>query len=138
VVERHVDQPGDGHAPQGGDAGEERLAEAAELALEELALDLHPHQQEEERHQPVVDHGAEVGVKAPASDRDLDRGLPQPEERRGPGGVGEGEGNQRRGEEDDAAGGLQPGKGLQRVQHHRPEQRRRRSVGGLGHRARGT
>jgi hypothetical protein len=41
-------------AAQGRRHGKERAAEGGELADQQLALDLEPHHEEEERHQPVV------------------------------------------------------------------------------------
>ena len=53
-VEGGEDRGRHDHPPGCGDRGQERLAQRAELALDELTLDLHPDDEEEERHQAVV------------------------------------------------------------------------------------
>ena len=62
-VERGVDERRHDHAAEGGDRGERRGTPVAELAGDQLALDLEAGQQEEERHQPVVDERVDVHVE---------------------------------------------------------------------------
>ncbi len=55
AIDRHIDQRRHQHAPDGGDGRKRRLAPARQLPLDHLALDLAADDQEEQRHQPVVD-----------------------------------------------------------------------------------
>src|SRR5919108_441713 len=66
----------DGHPPDGGDPGERGRAPIPELAREELALDLEPHDEEEQRHQAVVHPVAEVLGDRPVTERQPDAGPP--------------------------------------------------------------
>jgi hypothetical protein len=64
-VQGEEDAGGHEHAPERGDRREDGLRRRAELAHHELALDLHPHEEEEERHEPLV--------------QELERGEPRDE-----------------------------------------------------------
>ncbi|OIQ67668.1 hypothetical protein GALL_507500 [mine drainage metagenome] len=55
AVERRVDQRGHRHAPKRGHTGKHHIARVLELALQHLSLQFQPDQEEEHRHQPVVD-----------------------------------------------------------------------------------
>ena len=55
IVQRHKEQRGNDHATQGPNDGQRSLAHVAQLAVDDFVLDLHPHQEEENRHQSVVD-----------------------------------------------------------------------------------
>jgi hypothetical protein len=55
VIDRHIDQGWDDHAAQGRHARQNAPRPAGQLAVDRLALDLQPDQQEEHRHQPVID-----------------------------------------------------------------------------------
>ena len=59
-VERDVDERGHRHPTERGDHRQRRLARFRELALDELALDLEPDDEEEHRHQTVVHPLAEA------------------------------------------------------------------------------
>ncbi len=54
-VDRREEDRRDGHAADRGDAGQRHVARVLELAFEELAFELEPDEEEEHRHQPVVD-----------------------------------------------------------------------------------
>ena len=54
-VERQVAQGREHHAAQGRDTRQDTAGPGRELAVEHLALDLQADQQEEDRHQAVVD-----------------------------------------------------------------------------------
>ena len=58
-VEGKVDQRGDDHSPNGGNRWTGRRLSIAEVAETSLPLDLEPDDEEEERHQRIVDHVAE-------------------------------------------------------------------------------
>ena len=110
-----------------GDAAERRRRRdpdpgpLAQLAEVELALGLEPDDEEEQRHQPLVDPGVEVGVDPVRADLDAEVGRPEV----GVGAGGDVRPSQRcedRGDEDDGAAGL----GAEEVAH------RRRQVAGPG------
>jgi hypothetical protein len=79
---------------------------AGELADQELALDLEADDEEEHRHQAVVDPVGEREAEARAADRDPRLDVLHAPVEPGPGRVGPGEGGQRRGDQDDAGGAL--------------------------------
>ncbi|MOA14411.1 hypothetical protein D3C78_1345120 [compost metagenome] len=54
-IDQHIDQRGHRHAAHGGDARQHDAADATQLAVHDLTLDLQAHQQEEHRHQAVID-----------------------------------------------------------------------------------
>ena len=62
-VERGEDEGGHDHAAEGGDGRERCGAPVAQLAGDQLALDLQAGQQEEQGHQPVVDEPWSVHVE---------------------------------------------------------------------------
>ena len=74
-VERGVDRRGNHHAAERGDRRQRHLAAVGELACDDFALDLEPHQQEEDRHQQVVDPDQQGLVELERADLQLDRGL---------------------------------------------------------------
>ena len=64
AIEGEEDERREEHASGRGDGREERLTHGAQLALDELALDLHPHDEEEDGHQPVVDDLPQADLEA--------------------------------------------------------------------------
>ena len=67
-----VDQRRDDHAAERGERRQRDCTPVAELADDELALDLHPDDEEEQRHQQVVDDVREVLVEDVRPDLDVD------------------------------------------------------------------
>ena len=68
-VDRDIDQRRNHHAAGGGDARQDAARPGRQLAVQHLALDLEADQQEEHRHQPVIDpvrdaERAEIGVQS--------------------------------------------------------------------------
>ena len=57
-VDGEVEQAGHDHPADRGDGREGGAPRLAQLAVDELALDLQPDDEEEDRHQPVVDPAA--------------------------------------------------------------------------------
>ena len=109
-VEAEVDQCRYDHPAKRGECWRCRLAAIAQLALDQLALDLQADDEEEQRHQAVVD---------PLLEREVERqlGVPQVEVRGRPRGVRPQQGNQRRSDEDHPTGGLRVQEVAQRLQH---------------------
>ena len=105
-VDRDVDQGGHDHAADGGDRRQRGGPRVAQLALDELALDLEADDEEEDRHQRVVDPLLQVEVDRVAADRDRHVGVPQVEVRLLPRRVRPDQRDHRRGDEHDAARGL--------------------------------
>jgi hypothetical protein len=72
MVERMIQQRRDDHSAERGDRGKDRLSERAQLAVDELALDLHSDDEEENRHQTVVHElqQREPGDRLPDADRE--------------------------------------------------------------------
>ena len=68
-VEREIDHDRNGHAPERRRRGNRQPPTFAQLAEVELALGLEPDDQEEQRHQPLVDPVAQVERDAVAADR---------------------------------------------------------------------
>jgi hypothetical protein len=66
-VERHVDARRHHHASQRRDGRQHGPRHRPQLAHGQLALDFHAHQEEEERHQPIVDEFTEGEVGGAAS-----------------------------------------------------------------------
>lgn len=54
-VDQHEDERGNGHAANGSQARQSTAAPGGEFAVEQFLLDFQPHQQEEDRHQAIVD-----------------------------------------------------------------------------------
>ena len=79
---------------------------AAQLAGDQLAFDLQPDHEEEQRHQPVVDPVAQVHGQAPAADLDGQLGVPQRLVGALPGRIRPYQGNGGGGQQDQAAGDL--------------------------------
>ena len=74
-VEAHVDDDGHEHAAACGDDGQQGRLDVLELAHEELVLDLHAHNEEEQGHEDFVDpvlhrHADEEVVEAKTVERD--------------------------------------------------------------------
>ena len=67
-VDGEVDQRRDDHPADGGDRRHRRLPAVAQLAVDQLALDLQADDEEEDRHQPVVDPLPQVELDAVAAD----------------------------------------------------------------------
>ena len=97
-VDGHVDQRRDDHAAERRDAGQDPVRPGPQAPVEDLALDLQADQQEEHRHQTVVDPVQD----AEAADIGLERG----EVRLGPAGVRDGEGQGGARHQDQATGCL--------------------------------
>ncbi len=76
-VQRGVDRRGHDHATECGDSRQCHLAALREFARDHLALDLEPDQQEEDRHQQVVDPDQQRLVELERADLQLDRRLQQ-------------------------------------------------------------
>ncbi len=75
-VEGQVDGDGDEHAPEPGHDGQRQARAIAQLAEIELALGLQADDQEEERHEAVVDPLAQVGRERPVPEPDRELGRP--------------------------------------------------------------
>ena len=76
-VERDVDDRRHDHAADRRDDRQHRLARLGQLADDDLALDLEPDDEEEERHQPVVDPVLERLRERPVPDLDTDLDVEQ-------------------------------------------------------------
>lgn len=68
AIENDIDERRRQHPAHRGYAREKTTSPAGEVTVEYLAFDLEPHQQEEERHQPIVDpvqkaERADLGIK---------------------------------------------------------------------------
>src|SRR5918996_2421567 len=82
--EREVDHYGKEHPADRREHGHARTAAVAELAHVELATHLEPEDEEEERHQPVVDPVPEIAVETDVSDSQRELRRPQLLVARGP------------------------------------------------------
>ena len=102
-VDREVDQGGDQHPADRGDGRERGASGLPQLALDELALDLEPDDEEEQRHQPVVDPLAQRQVERATSDAHVEVCGPQVDVARLPRRVGPDQRDDGRGDEDDTA-----------------------------------
>ncbi len=102
-VEQEIDQGRRRHAADRGDRRQGRLARARQLALDQLALDLEPDQEKEDRHQAVVDPVPERLVEPEIAELQAQVQLEEPQIVIGQGRVGEDEGERRRGQQHDAA-----------------------------------
>ena len=114
-----------------GDRRQRRGASLAQLAGDELALDLEADDEEEQRHQPVVDPMPQVLGKRGAADPDGRLVVPEADVGVTGGAVGPHDGDDRRGDERDATGGLLAQELRERVEHlSRLGLRRAGDVGG--------
>ena len=77
-VEREVDRDRHHHPPDRGDHGDRQPLALAQLAHVHLALGLEPDDEEEERHQPLVDPVAQVGRDPAAAELDRELGASRP------------------------------------------------------------
>ena len=102
-VEPRVDRGRHDHAAQGGRDRQRGPLAPGQLAGQQLALDLEPDDEEEDRHQPVVDPVGQRQLQAdgagPQAGRQVQQALVGP----GPGRVRPREGGHRRRDQDDAA-----------------------------------
>jgi hypothetical protein len=103
-VQPGIDRRGRGHAARRGERGEQHLRDARELALQHLALELQPDEEEEHRHQAVVDPQQKWLGDLEVADAHLDRGVEKTDVVGIQRGVGEQHRRQRRPGEQDAAG----------------------------------
>ena len=94
-VDRHVDQRRHGHAAHRADHRQGDLRRLRQRALDDLALDLEPDQQEEERHQAVVDPEQDRLVEDERSQREAEADPQQAVDGVGERRVGEHEGSDR-------------------------------------------
>ena len=108
------DHPAD--RSDGGEGGAPRLAQ---LAVDELALDLQPDDEEEDRHQALVDPPAEVEGELVAADIDAEHGVPELDVGVLPRRVGPHEGDRGGDEQGHAAGGLGAQEVPQRAEYDR-------------------
>ena len=121
-VDGDVDQRGQHRSAQGRGHGQRRAPHGGELAHEDLALYLEADDQEEHRHQPVVDPVGEVLGEREVAHPHAQLRVPQRGVALGPGGVCPHEGDNRCGDQEDATGRLLVGEVLERANdlHHRP------------------
>ena len=115
-VAKGIDPRGQQHAAQRGDGRQRDLRRVGQVAFQHLPLELEPHQQEEHRHQPVVDP-EEQGLgdlqRADAHfDRDLEQGLVKGLRGR----IGDGHGRRRGDHQQDAARRFELEEGFEAVQ----------------------
>ena len=75
--EREVDQRGSDHPADRGDDRRGEPATLAQLAHVELAADLEPDDEEEERHQPVVDPVPQIERELGVAEPDRQLGRPE-------------------------------------------------------------
>ncbi len=94
---------GHDHAAERGERGQGRAPDLAQLARVELALDLEPDDEEEHHHEAVVDPEVHIALEREAAGANADRRVQQGFVAAVPGGVGPGERDHRRREQDDAA-----------------------------------
>ncbi len=104
VVESHEDGRRHDHPAHGGDGGQGRSRRRAELAAGELPFDLHSHDDEEERHQPVVDELEHREARPKAARTEGERPGPRAPVYRRQIGVGPGERQHCGEEEEDPTG----------------------------------
>ena len=103
-VDQRVQQRGDGHARRGGDHGHHRFGRLAQIAGDKLVLQLQPDQEEEHRQQAVgrPRAEAEVQVERLGSDGEVTQAEVGGRRR----GVGPDQGDDGRGDQQQAAGGF--------------------------------
>jgi hypothetical protein len=105
-VEPGVDRRRRQHAAERGHYRQGGALPAGELADQELALDLEADDEEEDRHQAVVDPVGEREVEARTAERDPCLDVLHVPVQLGPRRVGPDEGDQRRSDQDDAGSTL--------------------------------
>ena len=76
-VQRRVEQRRHDHSAERSRDGQRRLPDGGELAGEHLALDLEADDEEEHRHQPVVDQMVQRDRRGPGADGETERRLPE-------------------------------------------------------------
>ena len=128
AVDGDIDQRRNHHAAGGGDARQHAARPGRELAVQHLALDLQPDQQEEDRHQPVIDPQQQrLGDLERAEldgDRRVEQAVIEPGQRR----IGQDQRQDGGTHQDEAAGRLQLEELAQSVQRHRSPPNRKASV----------
>ena len=77
-VDREVERDRHDHAEQPGRDRQQEAAAVAQVAEVDLASRLQPDDEEEERHQPAVDPGAEVAGDAVVAEPETERRRPEP------------------------------------------------------------
>jgi hypothetical protein len=116
AVEGDVDERGRRHAAQGGEGGQARPPQARQVALDDLALQLHADQEEEHGHQAVVDPQqqglADPEVAQLHDKRQLEQAIVPGGER----GIGDDHGQDGGGHEHHAAGRFQAQEVAERLQ----------------------
>ena len=117
-VERRVDEGRGNHAPDSRHARQRRLANAREFALEDFALYFQTHQQEEDRHQAVVDPQQQRLGQNELADLNGEACVEQRRVGRTRTGIGSDERNRRSGRQKHAAGRLKAEKVPDRGQRH--------------------
>ena len=111
--------------PAGGRDRQDGRALPGKLPREEFAFDLEPHEEKEDRHEPVVDGVEEGRVEGQHSDVELHREMGGVRVGFAQSRVREDEGEYGRHEEHDAGGGFGPQKLLKRPQRTRESPDRR-------------
>jgi hypothetical protein len=115
-VERGIDDGRRQHAAHRGEQRQRRPAQVAELSLVHLAPDLEAHDEEEDRHQAVVDPEVQRPGERPGADRERGVGVPQGVIGAGPRRVGPDHRDRGGGDQRDAAGGLDRQEALDRAE----------------------
>ena len=123
--ERHVDEGRDDHPAECGHRRKGRLLDGVQLADDQLALDLETDDEEEDRHQAVVDEVLQRLVEVETADRDRDVRFPELEVRVTPRRVRPDERGDRGGEQHD---------GARRLGRHERRALGARSAAGAAHR----
>ena len=124
-VERGIQQRGDHHAAQRPGDRERGPLEGGELAGQHLALDLESHQEEEHRHQAVVDQVVQRRMHRQRPDGQRELRLPEVLVGVRPRGVGPRQRHHDARQEDEAAGGLGLHEALKRREYALDERRTR-------------
>ncbi len=108
-IDPYVDESREDHAAEGGHDGEGSCLGVAQVTVDHLTLDLEPDDEEEDRHQAVVDHVLDVLVEMNRPEVDDQRGLEDLEIGGRPAGVGPDHCDDRSGQKDQAGCRLDPG-----------------------------
>jgi hypothetical protein len=114
LIEDQEQSGGHHRAPRRRHHGEGSPAHGRELAEQNLALDLHPHQKEEHRHQSIVDPVEQGHFERPVAQHEPGVRVPQIVVARAERRVGDEQGKGRRGEHDDSARRLESDEALER------------------------